>query len=80
LDIQCEVLRIGIENRMSILDLVTKMANLRALNVLCESDKWNEQLLTSNDELIKWLQDRLPSTYMITRHTRYISDILVWIR
>ncbi|CAF3455463.1 unnamed protein product [Rotaria sp. Silwood1] len=77
--IQCEVLRINVENRMSILDFGTKMTNIRSLNVRCEDDKWNETLSTSKDEFIDWLQYRLPSTCIITRHTRYTFDILLWI-
>jgi hypothetical protein len=79
LGIQCEILRINVENRMSILDIITRMTNLRSLNVRCNGDKWNEELSTSNDGLVRWLQYRLPSTYIITRHTRYTSDILLWI-
>ncbi len=80
LGIKCELLRINVENRMRILDLVTQMTNLRSLNVQCEGDKWNEQSSTSNDELVNWLRFRLPSTCIITRNTRYIFDIQLWIR
>lgn len=80
LGMQCEVLQISVEDRMNILDLITKMNNLRSLNVRCDDDKWNEKLSGSDDELITWLQHRLLSTYEITRHTLHIFNILVWIR
>jgi hypothetical protein len=65
---------------MSILEFVTKMTNLRSLNVRCEGDKHTEQRSISDDELVNWLQDHLPSTCTITRHTRWCFDILLWIR
>jgi hypothetical protein len=80
LGMQCESLRINVSNRMSILEFVTKMTNLRSLNVRCEGDKHTEQRSISDDELVNWLQDRLPSTCTITRHTRWRFDILLWIR
>ena len=80
LGMQCELLRINVSNRTSILELITHMTNLRSLNVRCDDDKHTEQQSTSDDELVNWLQHHLPSTYTITRHTRCFIDILVWIR
>jgi hypothetical protein len=76
---QCEALRINVENPRNILDLVTKMNNLRALNVRCESDKENERSAT-NDKIVEWLQHCLPSTYTVIRHSCHKLDILLWIR
>ncbi|UJR19864.1 hypothetical protein I4U23_022997 [Adineta vaga] len=89
---QCEVLSISITNRMNLLDLIQKMTNLRALNVICQDDTWeiNKDNLTSSstDELIQWLIEHLPSTCVITRHNHSIQNnqqisfrpIHVWIR
>ncbi|CAF1002006.1 unnamed protein product [Rotaria sp. Silwood1] len=71
---QCEFLVIGVEKRTNIIDLVNKMNHLRALNVRCCDRKKND------DELIKWLQSRLPSTCSFAKDSRFSNDIRLWIR
>ncbi len=56
------------------------MVNLRALNVQCEDDKWNEQLSTEEDELIDWLREYFPCTCTINRDILFDTDIRKWIR
>jgi len=65
---QCKKLSIAVENRACILDLVDAMINLRALHVRRQDNKWNGQTMTTEDELVKWLQHRLPSTYTISKN------------
>ncbi|CAF1245128.1 unnamed protein product [Rotaria sordida] len=71
---QCEFLIIEVEKRTNIIDLVNKMNHLRALNVRCRDRKKND------DELIKWLQARLPSTCSFAKDSRFSNDIRLWIR
>ncbi|UJR32819.1 hypothetical protein I4U23_020281 [Adineta vaga] len=77
----CEVLLISVEDRKIICDIIKTMNNLRALTFQCEDDKWNycESSLT-NDELILWLIDSLPSTFFIKRDKTQTSKIHLWIR
>ena len=49
------------------------MSNLRTLNVRCRDIK------TSNNELMKWLKPRLPSTCTIAKDARFPNDIRLWI-
>jgi hypothetical protein len=77
LGMQCEVVSIVVENRTNIIDLLTTMPNLRALNVISRDDSWtneNNNRSSADDELIIWLQHCLPSTYTITRNSDGISD------
>ncbi|CAF5146539.1 unnamed protein product [Rotaria sp. Silwood1] len=79
---QCEVLSITVKYRKSILYLLRKMTNLRALNFVSQEDPWTDRNKDSSslsdeddrtdDELIAWLKDCLPSTYTITRCTEQI--------
>jgi hypothetical protein len=81
LSIQCEMLSIDIENCNSVLDLVNNMTNLQALKIRCKDDEWDFNLLLSeNDDFVKWLQNCLPSTCIITRDIYYLDDIHIWIR
>ncbi|CAF1032880.1 unnamed protein product [Adineta steineri] len=81
LGVQCKMLHIKVLNRTNILYLVNTMSNLQALNVHCEDDNWNEEEdLSTEDELLEWLRQHLPSTCTITRDTYYVHDILLWIR
>jgi hypothetical protein len=83
LGIQCEILLIKVKNRKNIIDLVNSMPNLQALNVRCEDDDWTNQnntISSTQDELVDWLRDHLPSSCMITRHTYHVHDIRLWIR
>jgi hypothetical protein len=74
LGIQCEHLLIEVEKRTNIIDLVTKMNNLRSLNVRCRDRRKND------DELIKWLQHHLPSTCSFAKDLKSSNDIRLWIR
>ena len=74
LGIRCEFLQIEVETRTSILDLVKKMAHLRTLNVRCRDRQSNDQ------ELLKWLQARVPSTCSFAKDSSVPSDIRIWIR
>ncbi|CAF1261568.1 unnamed protein product [Rotaria sordida] len=81
LGIQCEVLLIRVEHRTTIIDLVNRMTNLRALNIKCRDDTFNESNNRSSfteDELVKWLKERLPSAWIIARHS--IEFVRMWIR
>ena len=84
LGIQCEVLLIQVEHRTNILFLINNMKNLRALYVHCKDcvqqskDTLNQLLLV--DELIKWLQKRLPTIFAISSDDYFTSCIRLWIR
>jgi hypothetical protein len=84
LGIQCEVLSITVNNRNNILHLVDRMKNLRTLNVRSHDDQWNnrdEEELSIDDELIIWLNDRLPRTCLIKRgYIHYRGCVQLWIR
>ncbi|CAF1116807.1 unnamed protein product [Adineta ricciae] len=71
---QCEHLLIEVDKRANILDLVKKMKQLKTLNVRCRDRKSN------SDELMKWLQFRLPSTCTFAKDIRSSKDICLWIR
>ncbi|CAF3872503.1 unnamed protein product, partial [Rotaria sp. Silwood1] len=73
--------------------LVKNMKNLRSLGIQCEDDKNHKQLsldkndndkyveekMENEDEVVKWLKDHLPSTCLVFRVPGYIKDILIWI-
>ncbi|CAF1455079.1 unnamed protein product, partial [Adineta steineri] len=74
---QCEVLSIDIENRSIVIDLISRMSNLRSLTVRCNDDELkNSDLSSVHDEFIDWLKICLPSKCSIRRHK---SDINIWI-
>lgn len=50
------------------------MKYLQTLIVRCRDRK------TNDDEIIKWLQQRLSSTITIAKHSKYPQDIRLWIR
>ena len=89
--LQCQVLCITVENRTSILDLIEMMKGIRILNVLRRDDPHSasdhRQSSSTEDELLNWLQHRLPSTCTIFRNNedsynnRYetFHSILIWI-
>jgi hypothetical protein len=80
---QCQTLVIDIENRIYILDLINNMSNLQSLTFQCKDDKWNNNnkiLSTTNDELVQWLHEHLPSTCEIFRHNNQTSILQIWIR
>ncbi|CAF4619327.1 unnamed protein product [Rotaria sp. Silwood2] len=89
---QCEVLSIRVHNRESIIILVTNLIHLRILHICWNDENNSEQFqLTENngkcsgkrtqilDELVQWLKDRLPSTYLINNDPYYDHDISIWI-
>jgi hypothetical protein len=77
LGIQCEVLRIKVENAMDVLELVYSMRYLRALNVQILNDRKS----STHDELIHWLRRSLDSTCTVVRHESADSHyIQLWIR
>jgi hypothetical protein len=82
--IQCEVLCITVKDRVDVLNLVSRMNKLRALNVRCQNDKWkkeNDDSSSTEDELVQWLQGCLPKTCVITRgNTNNIFFIQIWIQ
>jgi len=75
---QCQLLSIKLEHRHQIVYLVNRMSQLRTLNVRCQDDSWtNNELLSTQDELIHWLRDYLPSSCVVTREN---LSIRIWIR
>ncbi|CAF2626459.1 unnamed protein product [Rotaria sp. Silwood2] len=83
LGIQCEVLFIRVKHRQSILDLVNRMCNLRALNIQCQEnqlDEFNGLSLSRDEELVKWLEHQLPPTWKIGKDPRWHHSIQMWIR
>ncbi len=84
LGIQCEVLLIQVESRTNILSLINNMKNLRALYIHCKdcvqkSEDYRNPLLLV-DELIKWLEERLPTTFAISTDDYFTTCIRLWIR
>jgi hypothetical protein len=70
-----EVLYIKIKKRSTILQLVTKMNQLRTLIFQCEDD----QKETEENQLIDWLYQHLPSTCSISKDSNKLN-IRIWIR
>jgi hypothetical protein len=90
--VKCEVLSIGVNKPESIIFLVKKMSNLRSLYIYWNGKKTSKQLsLTTNsdvsydknslntDQLIQWLQIRLPSTCLIAKDPDRANRITIWI-
>ncbi len=78
---QCQTLIIDIKNRINILELINNMSKLQSLTFQCKDDKWNSKALSStNDELLQWLHENLPSTCSISRHINQNSILQIWIR
>jgi hypothetical protein len=88
LGVQCEVLRIRVNNWISIYKLLETMTNLRALSFYSNDDTWKmatDPLVRHNDELVQRLQHQLPSSYTITRelYNTFCNPncyIQIWIR
>ncbi|CAF4848721.1 unnamed protein product [Rotaria sp. Silwood1] len=81
--IQCEELFITVQERNSIVNLVNGMKNLRVLYVRSQDDKWqrNDDDLSTEDKLIKWLKDCLSKSCIIIRgNTNGFDHIQMWIR
>jgi len=74
---QCQVLLINVEQQTNIIDLVNNMQNLRALIVKCPK---KVQTLKEDENLIKWLEERLPSTCAISKSIEIEDGIRLWIR
>jgi hypothetical protein len=69
------------------------MAKLQALHAQCEYEKYHKQLaptendnnkyhnenIQRNDEIVQWLKDRLPSTCLILRNPNSVNNISIWI-
>jgi hypothetical protein len=74
---QCQVLLINVEQRVNIVYLVNHMKNLRALIV-----KYPVEFQTSrtDENLIQWLGQLLPSTCAISDITEIDDNIRLWIR
>ena len=81
LGVHCEVLSISATNRENIIYLVENLKNLYSLDVLCKDDEYFKTLVVgeNDDELIQWLKNRLPSTYLIVRYPHISSVIQIWI-
>ena len=95
LGIQCEVLSIRVNNRESIINLVKNMINLRALNVKYDDginwenlkmktaahvDECHKKARQMIDQLVQWLKDHLPSTYLVVNDPHYGSNVIsIWI-
>ncbi|CAF0921743.1 unnamed protein product [Adineta ricciae] len=78
---QCQTLIIDIQARNDVLDLVNNLTNLRSLIFQCKDDKGKQKLLsTTDDELIQWFHEHLPSTCTISRDAHISSIIQMWIR
>ncbi|CAF0925038.1 unnamed protein product [Rotaria sp. Silwood1] len=79
---QCQTLVIDIKDRTYVNDLINNMSNLQSLIFHCKDDKWNHKTSSSstNDELIQWLHEHLPSTCSISRNINKTSILQVWIR
>lgn len=80
---QCEVLSIILQNRCHLLDLLKTMTHLRSMTVEFHDDTWQSwyPLYASKkvDELVKWIQNELPSSYSIQRNLKKSSLIHIWI-
>jgi len=95
LGVQCEVLSIEVNNRETIIQLIKHMMKLRALNIRCddgmnwenlkmktaaEYDECHKKARLMMDQLVQWLKDHLPSTYMIVNDPYYGSNVIsIWI-
>ncbi len=68
------------------------MINLRLLIIRCEKLVYSNRLIIETDglthkenvlpenELVQWLKERLPSTYMIDKHARLSNRIQIWMQ
>ncbi|CAF4967113.1 unnamed protein product, partial [Rotaria sp. Silwood1] len=93
--VQCEVLFIEVNNRETIIHLVKHMIKLRVLYI-CYDDGMNWENLKMKtaaqydecyktarqmiDQLVQWLKDHLPSTYLVINDPHYSSNVIsIWI-
>ncbi|CAF0991485.1 unnamed protein product [Adineta ricciae] len=77
----CEEMSLCVMKRESVADLICSMSHLKALTIECKDDEYfaGTSKSTSNDKLLIWLNDHLPSRCMITRDLKTESSIRVWI-
>ena len=87
---QCEELSINVRNGESILALVHNMSRLQLLKIRCrdvelrnylaaEIDNFIcEQNVSAEDELVEWLNERLPPTYLISRCRKSTDHVRIW--
>lgn len=74
---QCQVLLINVEQRTNIIYLINHMNNLRALIVECPKTL---QTTKTEENLIEWLEQHLPSTCNISNISKTDDNIRLWIR
>ena len=87
----CDVLSINVWNNESVLTLISNMRRLRLLKVvnhaMAHFNHWREkypplraeEMETSlTNEILQWLTERLPSTYMIAKSPEYSLEIRIW--
>ena len=78
---QCETLLIDVEDRTSILELIDRLPNLRALTIQCQDDGYaRKSSSTGRAELVQWLTERLPASCSISREKDHTSILHIWIR
>ena len=75
---QCKALALPVENRSCVVELLKRMSNLQALNVLSRDDQWKPRTNPHEDELVNWLRQQLPSSCIIRRYSAY-QIIGIWI-
>ncbi len=79
---QCQVLKIDVENRTNILELIQTMPNLRVLNVRCKYDQSHiHDSSEKTGNFIKWLHDQSPYKFTCSfiQNPYNISSINLWI-
>ncbi len=93
LGIHCQVLSIMVNSHQCIIKLVKNMNKLQALHVQCAYEKYHQQLVITenenkkylnekiqrNDEIVQWLKDPLWSTCSILTNPDSINNISIWI-
>ncbi|CAF1515049.1 unnamed protein product [Rotaria sordida] len=93
LGIQCQILYVRIEYLESVIIICKNMINLRVMYVKCtdgkntvylpkpkENDQFFNVKQINIDEVIKWLKDRLPSTYLIVEDPNWSYHLQIWIK
>ncbi|CAF2971296.1 unnamed protein product [Rotaria sp. Silwood2] len=95
LGVQCEVLCIEVNNRETIIHLVKHMIKLRALHVhyddgmnwknlkmktAAQFDECYKKARQMIDQLVQWLKDHLPPTYLVINDPHYGNNVIsIWI-
>jgi len=93
LGIQCQILYVRMEYLESVIILCKNMINLRVLYVKCtdgqdteyfplpkRKDEFSNVKNINIDKVIKWLKDRLPSTYLIVENPNWFYHLQVWMK